>query len=141
MTIEESSKNALIRYRLRRADDTFSEALSLTDLGSLHGAVNRLYYSCFYAVSALLLSRNLSSAKHSGIRALFNKHVVVSGIIQRNDAKIYNELFEYRQEGDYEDFVEFNIEEIKGWIQRVRVFITQIKEAIKDEFAGQDDRE
>lgn len=35
--------------------------------GYLHGTVNRLYYACFYAVSALLLTEGFSSSRHSGI--------------------------------------------------------------------------
>jgi len=41
--------------------------------------VNRLYYSCFYAVSALLVRDGLSSLKHAGVRSLFKRHYVRTG--------------------------------------------------------------
>jgi len=41
--------------------------------------VNRLYYACFYAVSALLIQQGLSSSKHTGVRSLFNRHYVKTG--------------------------------------------------------------
>jgi uncharacterized protein (UPF0332 family) len=51
-------EQALIRYRLERAMETLDEAALLYEKGHLHAYVNRLYYACFYAVSALLLSNS-----------------------------------------------------------------------------------
>ena len=63
----------LMRYRLNRAKETLEEAQIMADNGYLYGAANRIYYACFYAVVALLLTKNLSSSKHSGIIALFKR--------------------------------------------------------------------
>jgi uncharacterized protein (UPF0332 family) len=62
--------------------------------------VNRLYYACFYAVSALLLRHGFSSSKHTGVRSLFNRHFVKTGKISKALAQIYNDLFARRQESD-----------------------------------------
>ena len=40
----------LIKYRLQRADETLEEARLLFKEGRYAGAINRLYYACFYAV-------------------------------------------------------------------------------------------
>lgn len=64
------SGDALVAYRLRRSHEALEEARLLADHGHSNAAVNRLYYACFYAVSALLSSRGLSSARHSGVRSL-----------------------------------------------------------------------
>ena len=66
----------LVRYRMARAVETLPEARLMLQDEHLYGAANRIYYACFYAVVALLLTRNLSSSKHSGIMALFNNHFV-----------------------------------------------------------------
>lgn len=47
---------AIVTYRLERAHETLKEADYNTDGGYYNAAVNRLYYACFYAASALLLS-------------------------------------------------------------------------------------
>lgn len=44
----------LIRYRMDRSREALSAAKLLYEKGHLNDAVNRLYYSCFYAVIALL---------------------------------------------------------------------------------------
>lgn len=63
-----------IRHRLARAKDTIAEAKTLLEAGFSVGVVNRLYYACFYAVSALLLSEGYSASKHSGVISLFDKY-------------------------------------------------------------------
>jgi uncharacterized protein (UPF0332 family) len=71
----------IINYRLERAKEAIKEAEILLEKGHTNTFVNRLYYACFYAVSALLLTKGLSSAKHSGVRSLFHKHFVKSDVV------------------------------------------------------------
>ena len=61
----------LVSYRLERARESLAEARLLLEQGHTNTFVNRLYYACFYAISALLLARDLSPAKHSGLRRSF----------------------------------------------------------------------
>lgn len=51
----QSGKQDLIQYRLSRAKETLDEVRDLDKLGHWNAAISRLYYACFYAVSALLL--------------------------------------------------------------------------------------
>lgn len=89
----------LLRYRMERAYDTLEDARILASKGRWNACVNRLYYACFYAVSALLVRDGLASSKHAGVRSLFNKQYVKPGKIPKNLARVYNDLFERRQEG------------------------------------------
>lgn len=73
----------LVKYRLSRAEEALEEAEVLYKSNHLNASVNRLYYACFYAVSALLLNEGLSSSKHSGIRSLFNQHWVKTGRVSK----------------------------------------------------------
>jgi uncharacterized protein (UPF0332 family) len=56
--------NDLIKYRIDRAREALEEARVLAGSGHWNTCVNRLYYACFYAVSALLSKHDLSSSKH-----------------------------------------------------------------------------
>jgi len=89
----------LIRYRMARAQETLEEAHILADSGRWNACVNRLYYACFYAISALLVRDGLSSSKHAGGRSLFNRQYVKTGKIPKNFTSVYNDLFERRREG------------------------------------------
>jgi uncharacterized protein (UPF0332 family) len=89
----------LVRYRLARAHETLEDARILARAGRWNACVNRLYYVCFYGVSALLVRDGLSSSKHTGVRSLFNRHYVKTGKIPKDLARIYNDLFERMQGG------------------------------------------
>jgi uncharacterized protein (UPF0332 family) len=55
----------LSRYRLDRAFETFDDAKLLAGSQRWKSCVNRLYYTCFYAASALLARDDRSSRTFS----------------------------------------------------------------------------
>lgn len=120
-----------IKYRLSRADESLQEAEMLADSGHWNTCVNRLYYACFYAVSAFLLKNDMSSSKHSGIRSFFNSHFVKPEIVPKETARIYNFLFERRQEGDYEDMALFTGSEVVPWMKEAKLFVNVLKAFIE----------
>ncbi|NJK85426.1 MAG: HEPN domain-containing protein [Bacteroidales bacterium] len=54
-----------IDYRIQRAFETYSDALLLFNRKSLKSCVNRLYYSCFYIVTALLIKNGIEAKSHN----------------------------------------------------------------------------
>jgi uncharacterized protein (UPF0332 family) len=60
------SKADLIRYRLSRAKDTYDDAKILADKERWNSTINRLYYSAYYAVMALLLDLKIMAKFKSG---------------------------------------------------------------------------
>jgi len=63
----------LIRYRMDRSKEALSAAGLMYEKGHYNDAVNRLYYSCFYAVIALLATEGIHPGKHTAARAFLNK--------------------------------------------------------------------
>lgn len=95
----------IIQYRIQKAWETYEDAKFLLDTKSYASALNRIYYACFYKVGALLLTKNLSSSKHSGVKSLFNKHFVNQGSVDTKWGSFYSDLFQKRQDADYADLV------------------------------------
>ncbi len=122
----------LIRYRLERAKETLQEAQLMLDANHIYGAANRIYYACFYAVLALLLTQKLSSPKHSGVIALFNRHFVKKGIIPIEMGKFYSRMFDTRLESDYGELVKFEKNQIEENIAEAEKFIAKIEEYIRE---------
>ena len=120
----------LVRYRLDRAREALEEAVLLLESGHANTYVNRLYYACFHAVSALLLAKELSSARHSGVRALFHQHIVKPGLISVSLGQMYDKLFDNRQKGDYADLVRFAAQEVRPWLDEARAFIRDVEAVI-----------
>ena len=124
-------KRALIEYRMERAKETFNEAKILFDAGKTNAYVNRLYYACFYAVSALLLMRDLSTSKHGYLRSLLHREFIKTGLIPKELGDHFDLLFDSRHRGDYEDFVKFEKENVAGWLKPTEDFIAHIDRLIK----------
>jgi len=120
----------LILYRLNRADESLEEALILLERDHINTFVNRLYYACFYAVTALLLSKGLSSSKHSDARALFHQNFIKNGLINREMGKFYDKLFDTRQKEDYADLVYFDKKEVGSWFDETKKFVSFIKNIV-----------
>ena len=101
-----------INYRITRSKETAATAKTLLDEGRLYDALNRIYYSIFYMVSALASKNNFSTSKHSQLQGWFNHNLIKTGIIPNEYSVIYNKAYKYRQQGDYGDFVYFTQEEV-----------------------------
>ena len=132
-------KRDLILYRLSRAHETLEEADILLQVGHGNAFVNRLYYACFYVVSALLLSKGFSSAKHTGVRALFNRNFVNRGLVSSELGKFYDMLFRNRQRGDYADMVHYEPDEVRGWYASAEEFIRVNEELTFKELQREND--
>ncbi len=122
----------LIRYKLSRTEETLEEAGVMLQTDHSHGAANRIYYACFYAVTALLLTRNLSSSKHRGVMALFNQHFIKPGLISKDMGKFYSRMFENRLESDYADWVEVEKQDIQEELAYAEEFIIAVKALINN---------
>jgi len=72
---------ALIEYRLQEAKESREEAEILLENGKNRGALNRVYYSMFYATLALLSTKQLSASKHSGVISLFHREFVKTEVL------------------------------------------------------------
>lgn len=129
-----------IRYRLGRAEETLREAKLLVDHHSVYGAVNRLYYACFYAVSGLLLVEGLYSTKHTGVRALFARHWIKPKRVPVEMGRSYYRLFDLRQQGDYER-VTFSRDDVEVWLQEAQAFVVAITGKAEQLLREQQDEE
>lgn len=120
----------LVKYRIERAKETIIEAESMAGISHWNACTNRLYYSCFYAVLALLVKNKMSSSKHTGIRSLFNLHFIKTKLIPTELGKLYNNLFIFRQQSDYEDFFLMEKEQVIPWIKQTKELIRVIEKLL-----------
>jgi len=120
--------NALIAHRLERARETLDEARLLLNAGHANATVNRLYYACFYAVSALLLADGISTSRHAHLRSVLHRDYVRSGLIPQESGKHFDLLFDSRQESDYADWVVFETDDIRSWMERTELFVRHVAE-------------
>jgi uncharacterized protein (UPF0332 family) len=126
----------LIQYRLDRAREALTEASLLLDSGHANTGVNRLYYACFYAVSALLLTKGLTATSHSGLRTLFHQHLIRPGLLPLGQGPLYDRLFDQRQRSDYADLVHFGVGEVRAWSVDAQAFVDAVAVLIQQALAA-----
>lgn len=128
--MNEQDKAELVKYRLKRARETYNEVSILVKNELWNTAVNRLYYSCFYAVIALLANEGVEIQSHSGVRHLFGLNFVKTGKIEPDSGRFLARLFDLRQTGDYDDFVEFDREKVMELLEPADKLISSIEELL-----------
>jgi uncharacterized protein len=126
------NKDDYIKYRFQRAEQSFEEVLLLVDNKRWNAAINRMYYACFYAASALLLKHEIKTQTHDGVRMQFGLQFVKTNLIDRQFGKLYSKLFDYRQKGDYGDLYDFDENTIKPLVVPVRDFINEVRKHVFD---------
>jgi uncharacterized protein (UPF0332 family) len=130
MGLTEEERKTVVQYRLEKARKTFSELTLLTDNALWYTAANRLYYASFYAVGALLLQNGIEAKTHSGTINQFGLHFVKTRIFSQQEGGLFQDLFELRQEGDFEDWVVLSEEDVMPLIDPVKNFIDKIEQVI-----------
>ena len=128
--MKQPTSNDLIKYRITRSKETIAEVPFLIKRGYLQTAVNRIYYSCFYAVNALLMKHNIRAHTHSGVRQMFGLHFVKTKVISIKFGKFYTDLFEKRHTGDYDDFVDFDKQTVNNLYKTAKKFVRTIENLI-----------
>lgn len=121
-------KQEYINYRIASAKETLQAAVLLAENQHWNSAINRLYYACFYAISALLYKYDITANSHSGLKHQFTLHFVKNDKIDKELAKVFSQLSDWRQKGDYSDFLDFDRERTMPLFEPVEVLIKAIED-------------
>ncbi len=127
----EHSKENYIKYRLEKAEETLFAAKVLIENRLWNSVINRLYYACFYAINALLVSNNISAKTHNGVKTQFFLNFIKTGLIDKKYSLLYSDLFDWRQKGDYNDFFDFKEEDVLPLFEPCNELINTIKTLIR----------
>jgi uncharacterized protein len=127
-----SKETDYIKYRLSRAKETFIDAQLLAKNGRWNACVNRLYYACFYAVTALLFKHGKTPKTHKGVKMEFGQHFVKKGKVSAEHGTLLTDLEDWRYKGDYGDMFDFDGKTIKPLIPQVKKFLRDIEKLIKE---------
>ena len=119
-----------ISYRIDKAEEVYSAAVLLYNAGQWNSAINRLYYACFYAASALLLKRGVGAKSHGGVIAKFSENIVRTGEMSAEEYRVYSKLLNWRTKGDYSDMFDFTEEDVASVMVPTRTFLDKVKQLI-----------
>ena len=91
-----------LHLMINKAHRSLNAANRNIDEGDYDFASSRAYYAVFYAMEAVLLTKNLTFSKHAGVISAFNRDFVKSGIFPKDFSKSIARLFREREMGDYD---------------------------------------
>jgi uncharacterized protein (UPF0332 family) len=117
----------LLRYRMEQAHDTLREAQILLNESALRGTVNRAYYAMFYALLALLATRQLGTSRHSGAIALFDREFVKTGVFPLELSRSLHLAFDRRQTHDYGEMTPVSHQIAQETLDEAKTFVTAIE--------------
>lgn len=121
----------IVLYRINSAKALLTEIDDHIKRGYYNTAMNRMYYACFYAVSALLLHAEVDGVKsHEGVRQMFGKHFIQTGLLPREWGHFYTIIFNNRSAADYEDFKTYDLKATQELFPRICTFIELIDKQI-----------
>jgi uncharacterized protein (UPF0332 family) len=104
----------------------------LLDQGFLRDAVNRSYYGMFYAVLALLVTKQLGTSKHQGAVSLFDREFVRTGVFDKDLSTWLHNAFEMRLDADYKELVAIPHEDVQQALHQAEIFVSRVKVYLND---------
>lgn len=108
---------------LDKAEDALENAAYNLQGGFTLVTANRAYYSCYYCMSALLYTKDITAKSHQGIRAKFSEiFIKKSEIFPTHISSIIASLFDYRQEADYDLDADISTEEATNILNDAQSF-------------------
>ncbi|MBQ9463103.1 MAG: HEPN domain-containing protein [Bacteroidales bacterium] len=130
MSLTEEERKAIVVYRLEKAEDALVEAKDCASMGHWTLTANRLYYTAYYAASALLVSAGYSAKTHEGTVGMIGQNYVRTGSLTKEDGALLARLQSMRHTGDYDDFMDWTKEDVEPYIEKVESFLEKIKKLI-----------
>jgi uncharacterized protein (UPF0332 family) len=124
-------KEQAIELKMRKARALMSEVEIQIQNHFYQTAINRLYYSCFHATKALLLSKDFVPKTHSGIITMLHQHFVLQGLFDKDRAAFFSKLMQERIDDDYSDFMITQLDEIKEFIEPAKKYVTYIEQLLE----------
>jgi uncharacterized protein len=128
---EEQARRQAIEHWMRRTAEALDAAKSEASAERYEFALNRSYYACFYAASAVLLNMGREFVKHSGLRAAVHQHLVKPGLVDKRFGKIFDSLFESRQSADYIATASFEMSEATAAIREAEEFVHEMQQLLE----------
>jgi len=130
MGLTDTEREIIVNLELEKSQKTFFEMEYCIQGNLWNSAANRLYYSMFHAISALLISDGLSVKSHRGVMALFGQNYVKSGLFTKEEGALFSDLVIMRDNADYNCFYEADEEKLRPYVEPARQLINKIKQYI-----------
>lgn len=125
-------KLGLVKSQLEKAEERLEAANYLLEGKYYEDAVNRAYYSMYYAAKAILTLKNVEPKTHEGVLSMFGLHAIRESDVEEYYGKALRFAKEEREKSDYDVLVKITEEEAESIVEDAERFLVRIKEAINE---------
>lgn len=132
MSLKEADRKALVILGMEKSDKMVDEVRHLIGYSMWSLAANRLYYALFHAVTAMLISDNHPVGTHRGAINNFSLYYVKTGIFTREEGKLYSQLQQLRDDGDYNCAVDVDRDDVEPKIAPTLSLIEKIRKRVSN---------
>lgn len=87
-----------------------------------------------YAVNALLVQNEIYAQSHAGTKNQFSLLFIKTKKIDLKYGKLFSELFDWRQKGDYENLFDYDAESVEPLFKPVLELIELIEKEVKSPY-------
>lgn len=133
MPLTDEERKAIVVYRLEKAHGAYVEAIDCASMGHWNLAANRLYYTAYYASSALLINAGYQAKTHEGTIGMIGQHYVKTGVLNNEDGALLARLQNMRHSGDYDDFLDWSQEDVDPCFPKVEAYLEKLRALIYNE--------
>jgi len=132
MSLSNDERRVIVGLEYEKARNTYAQIAELRKLCFWDNIANRLYYSVFHAVAALLIHDGHSVNTHKGALALFGNYYIRTGILPSQAGRLYSDLQTMRNNSDYNCSYNASQQEIEPLIVPAGELINKIGVLIND---------
>lgn len=126
MSLTDEERQAIVQYRIEKSRNALAEIQKILPMEVWATIANRMYYAIYYAASALLIQDGHKVGSHKGVISLFNMYYVKTGILSVEDGRLFGNVFAFRQESDYDDFIDASEKDVKEYLPLVEQLVARI---------------
>lgn len=127
MSLDEQSRNTLVALYWNKSVNTFDELDNAIQIEKWNMAANRMFYSLFHAVTALLVKDGHKVSSHRGIKGALGLHYVTTGLIDVEEARIFAQLATLREKADYDVIFTASQDEVLKLLPHAKRLLEKIK--------------
>ncbi|MBU0577902.1 MAG: HEPN domain-containing protein [Bacteroidota bacterium] len=113
------ARKALLAAKILLKEELFEDSIS------------RAYYAVLHAAKAALSLDGVEPDTHDGVRRMFGLHLVKTGKIEKEFARILKAEQEDREIGDYEVNIEIEEDTVKERVDEAEKFVHRIEQYLQ----------
>ncbi len=121
-----------IKDLIEKSDKSIEAATLLLREDFTEFSAGRSYYSMYYLVEALLITKDLFTKTHSGSIGLFSKEFIKTGVFSIEWSEYLAKAFDARSKGDYEVGSIVDAESAKEILEKAILFNELITSYLKE---------